>query len=212
MAKTIICDPIDLTKLLLFKEDILQIIKEMGINPFLNEDQEEIDEQVFNFLVQMLFQQVRLLVELRWFREKSPSIQLKIIFKEPTLTKYHKKDAAKAVSLNWQWFKDPDRVMKSMIIAGKSYISFRREPEPKVGLWLIEECLKQLTYPDDEKALACYNIAMGYQQANELRLMMKWLKKAQQLWAKVGGASRRYSRYLCVYGRILETKGQRKVP
>jgi hypothetical protein len=191
MINSMICDPIDLAKLLAFREDVLQIISEIGKNPFIdnsgNAEKQNLTSPVLNFLIQMLFQQVRLLVELRWFREKSPSIQHKIIFKEPRMTKFHKKDAAKAVNLNWLWFKDPEKVIKSMVIAGLSYIRFRREPQPQVGLWLIQECLRQLTLSEDEKALAYYNIAMMYQQTNQFRLMMRWLGKAMQLWREVGG-------------------------
>jgi|GEM_PF-3002963 len=191
MIKSMICDPIDLAKLLAFREDVLQIINEIGTNPFLsnteNAEKQKLTEPVFRLLIQMLFQQVRTLVELRWFREKSPSIQHKIIFKEPRITKYHKKDAAKAVNLNWLWFNYPECVIKLMGIAALSYIRFRKEPQPQVGLWLIQECLKQLTLSEDDKALAFYNIAMMYQQTNQLRLMMKWLGKALQLWEHVGG-------------------------
>lgn len=209
MQKTMVSNPIDLSKLLLFKEDILQIIKEIGKNPFLDADIGDTNDLTFNSLVQMLFEQVRLLVELRWFREKSINIQLKIIFKEPRITKYHKKDAAKAVNLSWNWFQDPEKVMSSMIVAGISYIEYRRIPEPRVSRWLIEECLKQLTYNDDDKALAYYNIAMVCQQTNELRLMMSWLKKSLQLWENVGdhlGDIADIYAYMAEYWRLKDPK------
>jgi hypothetical protein len=191
-AKSMICNPIDLAQLLTFKDDLHKIIDEIGANPFHYEAENDgkphlLNESDFRILIQMLFIQVRTLVRLRWFREKSERLQNKIIFKEPRITQYRKKDAKKAVSLSLQWFKNPESVIKALGIAALSYIRFMKEPQPQVGLWLIQECLQQLTLSDAEKALAYYNIAMIYQQANQHRLMMKWLRKSLQLWEQVGG-------------------------
>lgn len=213
-AKSMICDPIDLAKLLEFKEDVLKAIDEIGANPFLynaeyDGKQELLTESDFRILIQMLFLQVRTLAELRWFREKSERLQNKIIFREPRITKYRKKDAEKAVSLSWQWFKNPESVIKAMGIVALSYIRFMKEAQPQVGLWLIQECLKQLTLSDGDKALAYYNIAMMYQQANQHRLMMKWLRKSLQLWEQVGshpGDEADVHAYMAEYWRLKDNE------
>lgn len=192
VAKSMICNRVDLAKLLAFREDVLKIIDDLGTNPFIdkvekNEKQESFTESgIFDYLIQTLFLQVRTLVELRWFREKSERIQDSIIFREPRLPKYHRKDAKKVVNLSLQWFKNPEGVLELMGIAALSYIRYLKKSMPQVGLWLMQECLQQLNLPDDSKALTYYNIAMSYQQAEQHRLMLMWLRKSLWLWERIG--------------------------
>ncbi len=193
VSKSMICDPIDLAKLLMFREDVLKIIDDLGVNPFLDEEKPEEEKAfkesgLFNYLVQSLFLQVRALVELRWFREKSESTQNSIIWREPPpLFKYNKRDAKKAVGLSLQWFGDSEAVLNLMIIAALSYVRYLRVPMPKVGLFLMQECLEQLDLSDDLRAIAFYNIAMSYQQTGQHELMLKWLRKANFLLERIGG-------------------------
>jgi hypothetical protein len=73
-----------------------------------------------------------------------------------------------------------------MYIAALSYIRYLKVPMPQVGLFLTQECLKQLDLSDDSKALAFFNIAMSYQQMENYGLMLKWLDKAKLLWEQIG--------------------------
>lgn len=191
VSKSMICDPIDLAKLLMFREDVLKIIDNLGANPFIDNEKPEEEKvfkesRMFNYLIQSLFLQVRALVELRWFREKLESTQNSIIFREPRLSKYYRRDAKKAVALNLQWFGDSEAVLGSMYIAGLSYIRYLKVPMPQVLLFLMKECLEQLDLSDDSRALVLYNIAMSYQQTEQYRLMLRWLRKSQLLWERIG--------------------------
>jgi len=215
VAKSMICDPVDLTKLLAFRKDVLKIIDDLGTNPFIdnaekNEKQEPFTESgIFHFFIQTLFLQVRTLVELRWFRDKSERIQNSIIFRESLQPKYSRKDAKKAVTLSLQWFKNPEGVLELMGIAALSYIRYLKKPMPQVGLWLMLECVQQLNLPDDSKALTYYNIAMSYQQAKRNRLMMRWLSRSLALWERIGdhpGDEGDIHGYMAEYWRLQNNK------
>ncbi len=191
VAKSMICDPIDLSKLLMFREDVLKIIEDLGANPFI--DEKEAEEQkaftesgLFNYLIQSLFLQVRVLVELRWFRGKSPRIQDSIIFREPRLPTYSKRDAKRAVNLSLQWHRNPEGVLGLMEIISLLYSRYLRDVMPRVGLWLNRECLLQLDLSDEWKANAYYNVAIGFFEAGQHRLMLRWLRKSLSVYERLG--------------------------
>jgi len=191
MSKFMMCDPIDLAKLLLFKDDIYEIIDELGVNPF-NYDKSSsekdtfIDSGLFNYFVQSLFHQIRALVELRWFREKSERIQNKLIYREPQFPKYRRKDAKKAVCLASKWFSHPEMVVQIMELAALTYSRYLRKELPKVGLWLNQECLLQLTLNDEWKAHVLYNLAIGHFENGQERLMMIRMKESASLFEQLG--------------------------
>jgi hypothetical protein len=195
MTKLIMCDPIDLAKLVAFKDDVFEIIDELGNNPFIDEKQtrEEnayIESGFFNYLVQSLFHQVRALVELRWFREKSERIQDNLIFREPHLPKYSRLNAKKVVNLSLKWFKNPEAVLELMQIAALTYSRYLSGAESKlgrVGLWLNQECLQQLDLDDEWKAHAFYNLAIGYWEVGKQKLMLKWMRDSASLFERLGG-------------------------
>lgn len=190
-SKLMICDPIDLAKLLAFRDDVLEIINDLGANPFM--DNEQIKKQkvftessLFNYLVESLFLQIRALVELRWFREKSPKMQDSIVFREPRLPKYSRKDAKKAVNLSLQWHRKPESILHLMDLV--SFLSGRylRDRFPNMGMWLNQECLAQLDLSEEWKANACYNIAIGYFESGQSRLMLRWFKKSLEIDQRIG--------------------------
>ena len=66
MTKFMMSDPIDLAKLVLFRDNVLELIDEIGYNPFIDsDDSEEVSDfsksSLFNYLVQALFHQIRVL-------------------------------------------------------------------------------------------------------------------------------------------------------
>lgn len=192
VAKLTICDPVDLAKLLAFREDVLEIIHDLGANPFVDDEKSEehqafTESSLFNYLVQSLFLQVRALVELRWFREKSIRIQNSIIFREPRLPKYNRRDAKEAVKLSLQWHRSPEAVLHLMDSAALLCSRYLREVLPKLGLWLSQECLQQLDLSDEWKANTCYNIAIGYCETRQHRLMLRWLKNFLSIEERLGG-------------------------
>jgi hypothetical protein len=195
VAKLMICDPIDLAKLVAFRDDVLKIIDELSANPFTDEKKAEkqkafTESDIFNYLIESLFLQVRALVELRWFKEKSERVQDNLIFREPQLPKYNRVDAKKAVNLSLQWFREPESVLALMEFAALTYSRYLREAMPKigqVGLWLNQECLLQLDLPDHWKANAYYNVAIGYWEIGQQRLMLRWLRESLSIYARIGG-------------------------
>lgn len=194
VAKLTICDPIDLAKLVAFREDVLEIIDELGANPFLDENRSEeqnafTQSGLFNYLIGSLFLQVRVLVELRWFREKSEPIQDSLIFREPRLPRYSRLDAKKAVALSLKWFRRPGVVLEAMEFAAITHSRYLRQAIPKigqVGLWLNQECLRQLDLPDEWRANAYYNLAIGYWEIGQQKLMLKWMRESVSLCERIG--------------------------
>jgi hypothetical protein len=190
-SKLMMCDPIDLAKLVAFREDVLEIIEDLGVNPFMDDEVDGdmvkfAESSLFNLLVESLFFQLRALEELRWFREKSEHIQKSIIFREPQLPKYTRRNAARAVNLSLQWHRNPETVLHLMDIIGFLSSQYLRKVFPKMGLWLSEECMLQLDLSDEWKANACYNIGMGYFENGQSRLMLKWLKKSLSIDERIG--------------------------
>jgi len=192
MLKFMMSDPIDLAKLVVFRDDVLELIDEIGENPFIDpDDSEEVSDffesKIFNYLVQALFHQIRVLVELRWFREKNESIQDKLIYREPRYPKYRKKDAQKAIVMALKWFGRPELVIQIMGISSLAYDKCYREKSPKTGLLLFKECLEQLDLSDEWKAHVTYNLGMAHLQLGQERLMLRRLKESTNLFEKVGG-------------------------
>ena len=192
MSKFMMSDPIDLAKLVVFRDDVLELIDEIGDNPFIDpNDSEEVgdffDSRLFNYLVQDLFHQIRVLVELRWFREKTESVQNKLIYREPRYPKYRKKDAIKAVSMGLKWFGRPELVVQIVGISSLAYDKYYREISPKTGLWLFKQCLGQLDLSDEWKAHVLYNLGMAHLQLKQERLMLRRLRASANVFEKVGG-------------------------
>lgn len=185
-SQLMICDPVDIAKLLAFRADVLEIIDDLKCNPFIDvkEDQSSL---AFKFLVESLFVQVRALAELRWFRDKSLRIQESIIWREPRLPKYSKRDAQRAVALSLQWHKNPETVLHLMNIVGSLSARYLADRFPKMSLWLSQECLKQLNLSNEWKAQTCYNIAMGHFLNRQSGLMLKRLKESLAIYERIGG-------------------------
>ncbi len=191
MSKFMMSDPIYLAKLVMFRDDVIELIDELGENPFIDpQDPKEVSDfniNSYNYLVQMLFHQIRTLVELRWFKEKTESTQLKLIYREPKYPKYRKKDAKKAVSMASIWFEKPELVVQIMGISSLAYDRNIRKLSPKIGLWLFKECLVQLDLSDEWKAHVMYNLGMAHLQLGHERLMLRRLQESANLFEKVGG-------------------------
>lgn len=192
MSKFMMSDPIDLAKLVLFRDDLLELIDEIGHNPFIDpDDSEEVsdffDSRLFNYLVQALFHQIRVLVELRWFREKSESVQNNLLYREPRYPKYRKKDAQIAVRMGLKWFGRPELVVQIMGISSLAYDKCYREKSPKTGLWLSKQCLEQLDLSEEWKAHVTYNLGISHFQLGQERLMLRRLRESINLFEKVGG-------------------------
>jgi len=191
MPRFMLSDPIDLAKLVVFRDDVQKLIDEIGENPFIDPDDSEVSDffesRLFNYLVQTLFHQIRVLVELRWFREKTESFQDKLINREPGYPKYRKKDAQKAISMGLKWFGRPELVIQIMGISSLAYDKLYREKAPKTGLLLFKQCLEQLDLSDEWKAHVTYNLGMAYLQLGQERLMLRRLRESTKLFEKVGG-------------------------
>lgn len=185
-SQLMICDPVDIAKLLAFRADVLEIIDDMGCNPFI--DMKEYRSSLaFKFLVESLFVQVRALAELRWFREKSLRIQENIIWREPRLPKYSRRNAQRAVALSLQWHENPETVLHLMDIVGFLSARYLADRFPKMGLWLSQECFKQLHLSEEWKANTCYNIAMGHFLNRQSGLMLRRLKESLAIYERIGG-------------------------
>jgi hypothetical protein len=181
-----ICDPIDIAKLIAFRADVLEIIDDLRCNPFIDAKHDR-SSLAFKSFVESLFFHVRALTELRWFREKSPKIQDEIIWREPRLPKYSKRNAQRAVTLSLQWHKNPETVLHLMDVIGSLSARYLADRFPKMGLWLSQECLKQLQLSDEWKANTCYNIAMSHFLNRQSGLMLKRLKESLAIYERIGG-------------------------
>ena len=188
-AKLRIFDSIDRAKLLIFRQDVIEVLEDLGANPFIGIilNGEFYKSSVFNYFIQSLFLQVRVLAELRWFRDKSKSIQKSINFREPNYPKYYRRDAKRAVKLSFEWFNDPEVVFYLMNYSAFICGQYLHKVLPCVGLWLNQECLYQLNLTEESKANACYNIGIGYFETGHHRLMLSWLKKSISMFDKTGG-------------------------
>jgi hypothetical protein len=58
---------------------------------------------------------------------------------------------------------------------------------PKMGLWLSQECLKQLHLSEGWKANTCYNIAMSHFLNRQSGMMLKRLKESLAIYKRIGG-------------------------
>jgi len=213
MSQIMMCDPIDLAKLLEFKEDVCEIIEEIRENPFL-EDEDSVewdvfrDSAVFNYLVQSLFLQIRVLVELRWFRDKSEDIQNKLIYREPQYPKYRRKDAEKAIKLAFNWYGRSELVIQIMSIASLAYFKLGDE-YINTGLWLYQQILSQLELTDDWKAHVLYNIGITHLHLGQERLMLRRLQESIEIHERLGnhpGDLADTYGYLAQYWRIKDRK------
>jgi len=189
------CDPDDLAKLFAYHQDVKMIIGDISRSLEENDVafktgrpyailQEFLDKGT---LVQMLFEEVRFLVELRWFRAKSSKRQLALLFHAPEEIRYTRNDARAAVSKSMEWFEQSDIVFQHVSIGAMAYSSLSRTPVPKVGAWLMLECLKQLKLSDEVTALCHHNLAMSYRELHKPKLMTRALNRSLEIWSKLGG-------------------------
>jgi hypothetical protein len=181
-----ICDPIDIAKRIAFRADVLDIIDDLGSNPFIDAEEDRPDF-AFKCFVESLFFQVRALAELRWFKEKSPKIQNGIIWREPRLPKYSERNAQRAVTLSLEWHQNPETVLHLMNIVTFLSARYLADRFPKMGLWLSQECLKQLHLSEGWKANTCYNIAMSHFLNRQSGMMLKRLKESLAIYKRIGG-------------------------
>lgn len=184
-SQLVMCDPVDIAKLLVFRTDVLEIIDDLGSNPF-TDGKECRSSLAFKLLVESLFFQVRALAELRWFREKSVRTQESIIWREPRLPKYSRRNVQRAVALSLQWHENPETVLHMMDIVGFLSARYLADRFPKMGLWLSQECFKQLVLSDEWRANTCYNIAMGHFLTGQRGLMLKRLRESLAIYERIG--------------------------
>ena len=129
-------------------------------------------------LVEKLYQTIMLSVISRWFRKKQPSAREKLLHEEHPL-RYSREDAKNAVKYTSEWIQDSTRA-SNIILRG--VIGLNKLGMPKAGIWLYQECLKQIELEPEDLGLCYHNLAIQYRDINQPRKFKTTLMKAMKVW------------------------------
>jgi len=129
-------------------------------------------------LTENVYQTIMLSVLGRWFRKKQPSAREKLLHKKHPL-RYSDTDARNAVKYTKEWIQDSTRSF-DIILHGVSGLNNFKKPE--AGIWLYQECLKQLELEPEDLGLCYHNLAIQYMSLNQPRKFKITLMKAMNVW------------------------------
>ena len=132
-------------------------------------------------LVEDLYQTIMRSVLRRWFRKKRPSTRENLLHEKHPL-RYTRKDAENAVKWTKEWIQNPTRVFDIIIRGVKGLNVFKK---PEAGVWLYQECLKQLELESEDLGLCYHNLAIQYRDTNRLRKYKINLLKAMKVWEDI---------------------------
>lgn len=132
-------------------------------------------------LTEHLYQVIMLSVISRWFRKKQPTARKKLLHEKHPL-RYTKTDAKNAVAYTLEWIQDVTRVFDIILRGVRGLNKFRK---PEVGIWLYQECLKQLDLEPEDIGLCYHNLAIQYRDTNRHKKYKTTLMKAMKVWEEV---------------------------
>jgi len=206
IAKQIqIVEPVDIMKFLTYARDAREVA--LDVIQDLSQETPETDKirdywfvrhlLMGGIVVDVLFEQLRWLTQIRWFRERPKERQLEILSLKCQLT-YTQKDAETAIRERRKWHRDDGFLFGEVIRVVQSFNFYSRVD---AGIMLLQECLKQLTLPDDDIGLLHHNLAMQFRLGNNIPLMRIHLQKSAEFYEKSGY----YGAQAVEYGYLAET-------
>lgn len=185
-----IVEPSDIMKFQAYARDAREIT--LDVIQDLSEDLPETDKireywlvksmLTGRIIVNALFEELRWLTQLRWFRERSAERQWAILSQKCELIYTHA-DAEMAVRALRRWHSNDGFVFGEIVrVVG----SFNLHERIDAGIMLLEECLKQMTLVDDDTGLLHHNLAMQFRLCQDVQKMKYHLERSASFYAKGG--------------------------
>lgn len=175
-------DPIDMGKLLFFRDDVLAAIKhefplaivqKYGANWML------LQFEKYGYGVQALLHQLRWYVECKWFESKDGETQRKIIASSSDVT-YYPNETRIGLMRHLKWFGDPDLTFRSASAAGSVLLKMEKYTQ---ALEIYTECLR-FRLSRESRGFCWGNIGHTHLWSGDQRKSIKAFNRAVGLWRR----------------------------
>lgn len=128
-------------------------------------------------LIEALLNIIDQAVSLQWYRKIKTKNAKQKLFEENHPIRFSKDEAAELVQLCMKWFDDEVKVV-DLILRGVS--AYRRQKNPEPAIFLLTECLNQLTLEKEDEGLCYHNMAIVYRTVGKPRKSLIALLKAKE--------------------------------